>query len=210
MPCGIVGIFSFNKLWACLRPSPNSKDELELGETEVEAVEMEQDLALSDPYEENCPLGTSIPFNAFMERKTKIEPPTDVRMRSKSHEAGDASETLGSSQASFSETKVEVKKAPRISCAEYLTGRCETRKHQIKKEVCTAETKKEPATSREIKSKKVTLLVKTSSEGTGSRAFKLTVNPQLGVGEVMEIPLRNSFGLLHICHLPIKGKTAHS
>ena len=70
--------------------------------------------------------------------------------------------------------------------------------------------KKEPATSREIKSNKVTLLVKTSSEGTGSRAFKLTVNPQCGVGEVREIPLRNSFGLLYICHLPIKGKTACS
>ena len=70
--------------------------------------------------------------------------------------------------------------------------------------------KKEPVTSREIKSNKVTLLVKTSSEGTGSRAFKLTVNPQCGVGEVREIPLWNSFGLLHICHLPIKGKTACS
>ena len=124
-----------------------------------------------------------------MERKTKIEPPTDVQMHSKSLEAGDVSETLGSSQASFSETKVEVKKAPRISCAEYLTGRCETRKHQIKKEICTAEMKNEPATSREIKSKKVTLLVKTSSEGTGSRAFKLTVNPQRCLGEVKEIPL---------------------
>ena len=183
---GLLAYFCFNNLWARLRPSPNSKDELELGETEVEAVELEQDLALSDPDENNCPLGTPIPFNAnaFMERKKKIEPPTDVQMHSKSLEAGDVSETLGSSQASFSEIKDEVKNAPRISCAEYLTGRCETRKHQIKKEICTAEMKKEPATSREIKSNKVTLLVKTSSEGTGSRAFKLTVNPQCGVGEV--------------------------